>query len=159
MTPDTGPEPVQASSSPANPARVSAEGRPASPAPFMVTKGHRRFAEFADAVRRDRYIGLWYGAPGVGKTLSARYYAGWDTVEPYLRAFRLTESIPAPGQALASRSIVYTPAVANTPRTVDKGVTFCHTRLSWGIGLTLYPSEDLDARAASAMPTGPSPSC
>ena len=146
MTPDTGPETVQAPSTPADPARASADGR-ASPAPFMVTKEHRRFAEFADAVRRDRYIGLCYGAPGVGKTLSARHYAGWDTVEPYLRAFSLMESVPAPGQALASRSIVYTRTVANTPRTVDKGVTFYHTRLSWGMGLTLHPGEDLDARA------------
>ena len=92
-------------------------------------KAHRRFAEFADAVRRDRYIGLCYGPPGVGKTLSARHYAGWDAVEPYLRAFRLMDSGPAPEQALASRSLVYTPAVANTPRTVDKGVTFYHSRL------------------------------
>ncbi len=53
MTPDTGPEPVQAPSTPADPARASADGRSASPPPFMVTKEHRRFAEFADAVRRD----------------------------------------------------------------------------------------------------------
>ena len=65
------------------------------------------------------------------------------------------ESVPAPRQALASRSIVYTPAVANTPRTVDKGVTFYHTRLSWGIGLTLYPGEDLDARAGFGEANGP----
>ena len=144
MTPDTELNAVQAPPGQADPARTSADGRPASPAPFMVTKEHRRFTEFADAVRRDRYIGLCYGAPGVGKTLSARHYAGWDTVEPYLRAFRLMESGPAPGQALASRSLVYTPAVANTPRTVDKGVTVYHSRLSWAIGLTLHPSEDLD---------------
>ena len=35
--------------------------------------------------------------------------------------------MPVPRQALASRSIVYTPTVDNTPRTVDKGVTFYHT--------------------------------
>jgi hypothetical protein len=65
------------------------------------------------------------------------------------------ESVPAPGQALASRCLVYTPAVANTPRTVDKGVTFYHTRLSWGIGLTLYPGEDHDALTGIGEANGP----
>lgn len=48
---------------------------------FIETKEYKRFAEFCDACIKYKYIGICYGLPGVGKTLSSRYYANWDSIE------------------------------------------------------------------------------
>jgi DNA transposition AAA+ family ATPase len=136
-----------------NPAASHEAGTtPAAPGPFVVTKEHRRFAEFADAVRRDRYIGLCYGPPGVGKTQSASQYAGWDIVGPYLQAFRPLDAAPVPQQAMASRTIVYTPKVHNTPRILDKEITFLHERLSWGIEWEIQTPKDFANLSKSCGP-------
>src|SRR5438270_5428436 len=60
---------------------------------FLETKEYRRFAEFCDACQKYRYIGLCYGAPGVGKSLSAQYYARWDLLEPLWLHYILEKSV------------------------------------------------------------------
>jgi DNA transposition AAA+ family ATPase len=87
---------------------------------FVVTTEHRRFAEFCDACRRYRYIGLCYGSPGVGKTLSARRYANWANIEGSLPARDAsTEALTA---LLESQTVFYTPPVVNTPAQVERDI-------------------------------------
>ena len=83
---------------------------------FIPTREHRRFVEFANAVRNHRYIGLCYGPAGVGKTLSARRYANWDLAEPLLNSWgRDDPSDPKVHAALArSRTLFFTPSVSGT---------------------------------------------
>lgn len=81
---------------------------------FVETKEYRRFHEFCDACQQHRYIGLCYGRPGVGKTLSANYYATSKKIEDPLTTRQPTEAGifgPVPGNQVA----FYTPPVVNSP--------------------------------------------
>lgn len=108
-----------------------------SQAAFLETKEYRRFAEFCDACRRYRYIGLCYGPPGVGKSFSAWHYAQWNLIEKYFpgrfyNSFRLSfiEGIitrivdsnvaPLPPELRSCRCILYTPSVTNTQNASSK---------------------------------------
>ena len=99
---------------PTNPHKVL-ETTSDTPTEFLITKEYRRFEEFCNACRRDRYIGLCCGMPGVGKTLSARYYARWDLLEG-TDPFDFNTPLP---QAIADcRTLFYTPDVTNSPRQI-----------------------------------------
>jgi DNA transposition AAA+ family ATPase len=123
----------------------ASEGEPVAPPrpTFLVTKEYRRFAEFADACRRDQYIGVCYGPPGVGKTLSARHYARWDAIEDGLAAQWTTLGADIPPTLAECHTLVSTPTVITTPRRLDE-------ELMW---LSVHVNELVRAaRDAAALP-------
>lgn len=106
--------------------------RDSAPAPFIVTKEHRRFVEFCEACRRYRYIGLCYGVPGVGKTLSARTYAHWDHVESL--SARLLDPLPSLPEIVNCRTVFYTPPVVNSPSALAREMTLLRRDLTTLVG-------------------------
>ena len=94
---------------------------------LVETLEHRRFAEFCDACKRYRYIGLCYGAPGVGKTVSARHYANWD---------RMQELWNDPGHSTAAveeiadnSTVFYTAPVVGAPSVIERQIGKLRDRL------------------------------
>lgn len=87
---------------------------------FVETGEYRRFCEFCDACRRFRYIGLCYGPPGVGKTLSARRYADWDKVESCSPYNAVPEEFLE--QAKKWNTVFFTPTIINSPWHIQNGI-------------------------------------
>lgn len=98
---------------------------------FIATKEHRRFAEFAAAVRRERYIGLCFGPAGVGKTLSARHLARWDQAETLVEGWGARQDSDAAVYAALNRSraVFYTPGVGTNRRQLDSDINRLTTRV------------------------------
>jgi len=90
------------------------------PSDFVVTHEHQRFAEFCDACRRYRYIGLCYGAPGVGKSLSAQHYANWFHLQAY-EPYTMT-SVADFATVAGSTTVFYTPEVVHSPRRIAQDI-------------------------------------
>src|SRR5207253_2790741 len=84
-----------------------------SDASFVETLEYKRFIEFCDACRQYRYIGLCFGPPGVGKTLSALRYSRNEILaqaDPW--SAELEDSPPFD-------TLFYTPSVMNSPSRID----------------------------------------
>lgn len=95
----------------------------------LVHKAMKRFAEFCDACRKYQYIGICYGAPGVGKTLSAKHYARWDLLEPIMMHPATKEARPR--ELATCRSVLYTPPVTYTARAMEREIAELRPRLRY----------------------------
>ncbi len=108
--------------------------------PFVITKEYRRFVEFCDVCRQHRYIGLCYGPPGVGKTLSARHYARWDLLEQTLE--HILRDTVGLAEVRDCRAVFYTPAVANNPNQIAREVARLRSRLTRLLEVVTPPDRD-----------------
>ena len=97
---------------------------------FIETLEYRRFVEFCDACRQYRYIGLCFGPPEVGKTLSAMRYSRSEMIGRYDPA---TEETPL---APTLDTVFYTPLVMNSPSRVDSDIKRARETLA---GMVRWP--------------------
>ncbi len=89
---------------------------------FLITKEYHKFEEFCNSCFRERYIGLCHGVPGVGKTLSAKYYAQLDSLEKFnLATKKTTKKVLAP-KILTNQTIFYTANILNTPKRINMAI-------------------------------------
>ena len=108
---------------------------------FVDTIEYRRFVECCDACREFRYIGLCYGVPGIGKTLSARRYSCTDKVVQRDRwTFESSDRLPV-------NTILYTTTVINTPSRVEADIRRAREKL---MEVALRP---IRSQAAEALET------
>jgi len=123
---------------------MTARSRGRCTGPFIATKEHRRFTEFANAIRTHRTIGLCVGPAGVGKTLSARRHANWDLAEPLLQTWGPREpSDETVYAALArSRTVFHTPTVGGTLRELRKDLDLLTSRVDICIKQHGSPTSD-----------------
>ena len=90
-------------------------------ASFIETKEYRRYTEFCEACIKYKYIGLCYGAPGVGKTLSSRHYSDWDNVERQMKFLNEKDILDnVTDKILTAHTIFYTAPASRPSRLTEQ---------------------------------------
>ena len=128
--PDRKAAPQEPPQSRNQPSPGSRDTRTSSTAPsdaVVETLEHRRFAEFCDACKRYKYVGLCYGAPGVGKTVSARHYANWDRMQDLWN--HPSHGPAAVEEIAASSTVFYTAPVVGAPSVIERQIGKLRDRL------------------------------
>ena len=101
----------------------ASKGTATSSRAFVETIEYSRFVEFCDACRHFRYIGLCYGPPGIGKTLSAVRYS---RAEQIVARDRWTSET---SDDLPVDTLLYTTSVINTPSRIAQDINMARERV------------------------------
>lgn len=118
---------------------------------LIETKQFRRFVEFCKCCAKERYIGICYGPPGVGKTYSAREYSKWQQVEDYFEScFRKK---PVKAKMKNSSTIFLTAGVSSTARMVHQGLELATRQLYYAVLETVpkYRAKELERKNEHAV--------
>lgn len=90
---------------------------------FINTKEYSRFAEFCNACKKEKYIGLCYGPAGVGKSMAARHFAKWAEVMKEMKFKDRNLFDYSPTAILKTLdTIVYVPPVSIAPMAINKAI-------------------------------------
>jgi len=100
---------------------------------FLITKEYLKFTEFCNVCKEYKYIGLCYGTPGVGKSLSARYYSRWDIIESILPPEHLVNPLPM-NEIDNCDCVFYTAPVSSSPVRIEKEIKKAWFNLNYLIG-------------------------
>jgi hypothetical protein len=101
----------------------ASKGTATSSRAFVETIEYSRFVEFCEACRHFRYIGLCYGPPGIGKSLSAVRYSRADQIVPRDRwTSEVSDDLPVD-------TLLYTTSVINTPSGVRNDINMARERV------------------------------
>ena len=110
------------------------------PSGFIVTHEHRRFMEICKDARRYRYVVLYTGEAGTGKTYSGTRYSSWDLVQSLSSQYAY---ILNPPQEVATRRTAYFSAPpGSTAKTVSNMVENSRNLLSWLVDIATEQSHD-----------------
>lgn len=97
-----------------------------APSFFQMTSQYRRFAEVCNKSQTSKFISLFYGKTGLGKTECAFNYASWRIVEPLLEKSAAVRTVPQ--SIMHCSTLVYTPDVGVTPKRVQANIAALRNR-------------------------------
>ncbi len=105
------------------------------PSGFVVTHEHKRFEEICEDARRYRYVVLYTGEAGAGKTYSGTHYSSWDLVESLSSQYAYI--LDPPKEVFTRRTAYFSAVPASSPKTVSNMVENSRNLLSWLVDVAI----------------------